>query len=253
MRTRLANVMSCSTFEVVHVRDSLKERNARHCATLCKSECWRVLPDRSEGGEDCGLAVRCYRFPLWAIFHSSLWSLTSCSGLLRFPCSLPSLKNLMAIRKLSVMLKRTTLLSLKLYICLYNRRYNRWLWKLTAVSRGLRCDISEIKSTRTRDETQLKNHFLWPDLWLICSFLYHFLLLFRLPQGSRHFGSASVSGRSHFIPGLGGSAYLEAAGYHPRQTGVCQIWGRTRSRQVGNSKWTDSEVVNWETASAAFV
>lgn len=155
MRTRLANVMSCSTFEVVHVRDSLKERNARHCATLCKSEYWRVLPDRSEGGEDCGLAVRCYRFPLWAIFHSSLWSLTSCSGLLRFPCSLLSLKNLMAIRKLSAMLKRTMLLSLKLYICLYNRRYNRWLWKLTAVSRGLRCDISEIKSIRTRDETQL--------------------------------------------------------------------------------------------------
>lgn len=155
MRTRLANVMSCSTFEVVHVRDSLKERNARHCATLCKSEYWRVLPDRSEGGEDCGLAVRCYRFPLWAIFQSTLWSLTSCSGLLRFPCSLPSLKNLMAIRKLSVMLKRTTLLSLKLYICLYNRCYNPWLWKLTAVSRGLRCDISEIKSIRTRDETQL--------------------------------------------------------------------------------------------------
>lgn len=155
MWTRLANVMSCSTFEVVHVRDSLKERNARRCATLCKSEYWRVLPDHSEGGEDCGLAVRCYRFPLWPIFHSSLWSLTSCSGLLRFPCSLPSLKNLMAIRKLSVMLKRTMLLSLKLYICLYNRRYNPWLWKLTAVSGGLCCDISEIKSIRTRDETRL--------------------------------------------------------------------------------------------------
>lgn len=123
MGTRLVNAMSCSTFGVAHVRDSLKECNARRCATLCKSEYWRVLPDRSEEGEDCGLAVRGYRFPLWPIFHSSLWSLTACSALLCLPCSLPSLKNLMAIRKLSVMLKRTMLLSLKLYICLYNRRY----------------------------------------------------------------------------------------------------------------------------------
>lgn len=40
MRTRLANVMSCSTFEVVHVRDSLKERNVivRHCANQSTGE-----------------------------------------------------------------------------------------------------------------------------------------------------------------------------------------------------------------------
>lgn len=38
MGTRLANVMSCSTFGVVHVRDSLKERNARHCANESTGE-----------------------------------------------------------------------------------------------------------------------------------------------------------------------------------------------------------------------
>lgn len=59
----------------------------------------------------------------------------------------------------------------------------------------------------------------------------------RLPQGSGHFGGAPVGGGSHFVPRTGRSADLEAAGYHPRQAGVCQIRGGARSGQVGHGGW----------------
>lgn len=94
----------------------------------------------------------------------------------------------------------------------------------------------------------LGNSSIWPDfpfvtyLQLYCmsaslTYFYHFLLPslpFRLSQRSRHFGGSFVSGWSHLVPWSGRSAHLETAGHHPRQTRVCQIWGRTDSCQVGH-------------------
>lgn len=50
---------------------------------------------------------------------------------------------------------------------------------------------------------------------------YLFLSLRRLSQRSRHSGGAAVGGRGNLVPGSSGAAYLEAAGNHPWQTGVC--------------------------------
>lgn len=106
-----------------------------------------------------------------------------------------------------------------------------WIWTVIGFSRGASCNKSNIRSMSDRgdmEETALWNQTssgLPPGLSsYVCtfySFLYLFLLQSRLPQGSRHIGGASVSGRSNFVPWLGGSAYLEIAGHHPRQTGVC--------------------------------
>lgn len=89
----------------------------------------------------------------------------------------------------------------------------------------------------------MKLDFLWPMPGLIffsvCTLLtlYLFLLPSRLPQGSWCFSGASVGGGCDLVPWLGRSAYLEAAGHHPRQTGVRQIWGGTSPCQVGHGQW----------------
>lgn len=96
------------------------------------------------------------------------------------------------------------------------------IMKVLVFSRGVNNGkiIIHVSEGRDREETIfMKSYFLCSAVSLIyfhaCSFLYLVLLPSRLPQRSRHFGGASVSGRSHLVPRPGCSTYLEITGHHP--------------------------------------
>lgn len=202
---------------------------------FCKSNCYWVLPDHNEGSGICGLAMWGYYFPLSAFQH--------------LPVPLSSVHQRYTVPTPTGFMPYAYQHDRCQYYCSREFKAHCWIWKVITFSRGAGCSKSNIKSMWVKEETDREETALWnqtssglaPGLSSpLCAFyslLYLFLPPSRLPKGSGHFGGASVGGGSHLVPRLGGSAYLETAGHHPRQTGVRQIWGGAGSCQVGHGQW----------------